>query len=234
MREPRDGAADQQRIPEMQARHGGDRVVQTLKQLRAEIERAMLADRVLETGDRQPGRRDRIEHVHDESKRRHRDQRCADERERATMRSVDPGEDSDRARDVERRVKDRERIRKRRNPLAELLHCALGEDAYVLLEADNLRGMLARQCQIDASESAHELVDAVQRCERSDLAPTRVEATHCSSIDTRAQRAAHHRSGREPVGEEVRGAADHEVGGIRGQRVGEAAAVDADDETEAG
>ena len=68
--------------------------------------------------------------------------------------AVDPDEDADRARDVKRRIKDREHVGKLRDALAEVLHGVLAEDAEPLLEAHDLPRVLARGRDVDVPHAA--------------------------------------------------------------------------------
>ena len=105
--------ADEQRVAEVEARDGGDRVVEGAEQVRAEVDLGALRDRVGEAEPGEPWRRGREGEVADEGEARRDDQRRPHGGERARPAAMHPDEEGDRRHEVERDVENAEDARAR-------------------------------------------------------------------------------------------------------------------------
>ena len=157
-----DRYAHDQRVSEVQRRHGGDGVVHAAEEVRAQIQVGAVRDRVDEAEAGEARRRGRIEDVDGERNRRADDHRVADQREPVAVLPVHPEEEADRDAEVKRHVGDAQHRRQRGNGVRRVLQGALAEDVQVALERDDRVRVLAGQTQRRVAAAADELVDAVE------------------------------------------------------------------------
>ena len=173
-RELRDRDADDQRVAEVEARHGRDRVVEAAEQVGAEVQARVRADGVREAEVGEARRRGGVQDVADERERRADDQRRAQERKRVRAPAVHPDEHTGRAREMQGDVEEAEQRGHARKQACEVLDVLLDEEVEAALERDDVCGVRSGGRPVLAAESAHELVRAVEDGERCELDATGV------------------------------------------------------------
>ena len=160
---------DEQRVAEVEARHGGDRVVQRAEEVGAEVHLRALRDGVGEAEAGEPRRSGREGEVAGERKAGRDDERRPHGGERVGPAPMHPHEECDRDHEVERDVEDAEHARQAGHGGGRRLDAPLPEDPEGALDADDVGRVQARRRPVLAAEAADELVDAVERDSRGRL-----------------------------------------------------------------
>ena len=166
--------ADDQRVAEVQARDGCDRVVEAAQQVGAQVEPGVGGDRVREAEAGEARRCGGVQDVPGERQRGADDQRGAQERKRVRAAAMHPDECSRRAREMQQDVEESEQRGHAGERRDEVLHVALDEDIEVALQRDDVGGVRASRHPVQAPEAADDLVRAVQGGERCELDPAGV------------------------------------------------------------
>src|SRR6266545_874028 len=166
--------ADEQRVPEVQARHRGERVVEAAEQVRAEVDLRLRGDGVHKAEAGKARGCDREEDVERQRDARGGDHRVAYAREALRVAPVQPDEEGCGPDEVQRDVGDAEERRDAGEPVGRTLHGALAKDVEPALEADDPVRVGAGGGERRVALAADDLVEAVERDERGDLGQSAV------------------------------------------------------------
>ncbi len=161
-RDSRDRDPDEQRVPEVEAGHRCERVVEASERVRAQVDLRAVRDGVDEPEAREPRRRNRIEEVDRERNPRGGDERVADEREVLAVPAVQPHEEGGCAEEVQRDVGRAEKRGQAGKRMGGVLDGALAEQVEVALERDDLVRVCPRGGKRGVALPAHDLVDPVK------------------------------------------------------------------------